>query len=224
MRLRSRTRYVLEGLEGIALAALVLPTWPLTSRWLRNWGARSAECDHTWPGDALVAEDHSTYTRAISIRVSRDRVWPWLVQFGLGRAGFYSYELFERVVGIPVRNVESIVSDFQQLSEGDEILLHPKAPGIPVALLDTERHVCFGVAEAERAEAARPDTARSWSMYLEPESSTATRLVLRACIELPRRSSLVKRIGGGVEASIDFVMEQRMLRTLKRLAEERGIE
>jgi hypothetical protein len=65
----------------------------------------------------------------------------------------------------------------------------------------------------------RSDPARSWSLYLEPGPGNSCRLLLRGCLELPREPSLAARIGGMVEECIDFVMEQRMLRTIRRLAE-----
>jgi hypothetical protein len=133
MRHRSRVRFILEGIEGVGVTLAVLLTWPVSKRWLRNWGSLPEERERAWPGDEFVLPNHSTYTRAIDVTVPAPEVWPWLVQFGLGRAGFYSYELLERVVGIPVRNVESVVTGLQSLSVGDEVLLHPKAPGIPVA-------------------------------------------------------------------------------------------
>jgi hypothetical protein len=146
-----------------------------------------------------------------------------LIQFGLGRAGFYSYELLERVVGIPVRNVESIVTDFQNLAVGDEIRLHPKVPGIPVAALAGERHLCFGAVEEPSDVSERPDPTRSWSMYVEPVAGNSSRLLLRGCIEPRRNPTFSKRLGILVDEAIDFIMEQRMLRTIKRLAEKRGV-
>lgn len=142
-----------------------------------------------------------------------------MVQFGLGRAGFYSYELIERLVGIPVRNVESILPDHQELTVGKEIRLHPEAPGIPVGMVAPGRHVCFG----ERGEPAgrTPDPRRSWSIYVVPASPGSVRLIVRSCIEKLRTPTIKKRLGLAFEAPLDFIMEQRMLRTVRRLSERR---
>jgi hypothetical protein len=137
----------------------------------------------------------------------------------LDRAGFYSYELLERVVGIPVTNVESIEPTMQFLAVGDEIRLHPKAPGIAVADLRSGRHICFGTVEDTESGAAKPDPGRSWSMYLEPSTAGSCRLLLRGCVEPLREPSRLKRLGAALEEPIDFVMEHRMLRTVRRLAE-----
>ncbi|UCF38041.1 MAG: hypothetical protein JSU96_04050 [Acidobacteriota bacterium] len=222
MKYRSSTRFILEGLEGVAVTLAVLLTWPVSRLWLQNWGAVVEEKQRQLPGDKLVLPQHSAYTRAVTIDAPPSAVWPWLVQFGFGRAGFYSYELLERLVGIPVKNVESIVPECQGLTVGDSIVLHPKVPGIPVAALKGESHICLGVdADVEHPQ-EKPDPGRSWSMYIEPASGNSTRLILRGCIEPLRDSSLSGHLAIMIEAPIDFIMEQRMLRTIKRLAESDG--
>jgi hypothetical protein len=219
MKYRSFARFVLEGLEGVAVTLFVIPTWPVARRWLKDWGAADAERARTWPGDKLVSDLETTHTRAISVDAAPSKVWPWVVQFGLDRAGFYSYELFERMVGIPVRNVEEIVSDFQKIAVGDEVKLHPDAPGIPVGLLDPEKHICFGRPPGGTPPDDLPDPNLSWSIYLVAADGEGSRLVLRSCVEPLRHATLGKRLALALEAPIDFVMEQRMLRSMKRLAE-----
>ena len=188
MRHRSFVRFAAEGFEGLVVTLAVLVTWPVSKRWLQNWGSRPEERSRAWPGDDFVSVDHTTYTRAVTIAASPSEVWPWLVQFGLGRAGFYSYELLERLVGIPVKNVESIVPVYQDLSVGDEVLLHPKAPGIPVGALKRGSHICFGVIGDPERPVEKTDPARSFSMYLESEAQHSSRLLLRGCIEPPRQA------------------------------------
>jgi len=216
---RSAVRFALESAEGFGLLPLVLLTWPVSRRWLENWGSRPDERARTWPGDGLVTRPHHTCTRAIDIAAVGSDVWPWVVQFGLGRAGFYSYELFERLVGIPVKNVESVVSELQSLTVGDEIRLHPKAPGIPVGLLEPGALVCYGSLDESGESSSKPDPDRSWSMYILPTGPDSSRLVLRGCIEPVRERSMSKRLSLALAEPIDFLMEQRMLRTIKRLAE-----
>ena len=82
--------------------------------------------------------DRKAWEFYIDIDAPAERVWSFVVQFGLGRAGFYSYELLERLVGIPVTNVESVEPAWQSLQLGDEVVLHPKAPGIPVAIIEAD--------------------------------------------------------------------------------------
>lgn len=219
MRYRSRVRFLLEGLEGIVVLGCVLLTWPLSKRWLANWGSRADERERKWPGDTFVPPNHIAYTRGVDVAAAAENVWPWIAQFGLNRAGFYSYEFFERLMGIPVINVESIEPTLQSVSVGGEVKLHPKAPGIPVAELQPGKHICFGVDRDSAASSADAELARSWSMYLRPGANETCRLLLRGCLELPRRQAWLKRLALAFEEPIDFVMEQRMLRTVRRLAE-----
>lgn len=219
MKHRNKLRFALESAEGLALLPLVLFTWPLSRRWLQDWGSRPDERGRRWPGDELVTEINSAYTRAIDISAPGPEVWRWIVQFGLGRAGFYSYELFERLVGIPVTNVESVIPEHQSLSVGDQIRLHPKAPGIPVGILRPGTHICFGALDEPGETRLEPDPARSWSMYIRSGGPDSSRLVLRGCIEPVREPSLRKRLSLALEEPIDFLMEQRMLRTIRRVAE-----
>lgn len=214
MKSRSDPRFLLEGAEGTLLLVIAVVTWPVSRRWLRNWGSRPTERERDWPGDHLLPSGAFETTRAVTIAAPVRSVWKYVVQFGLGRAGFYSYELLERVGRIPVRNVESVEPAWQSLSVGDEILLHPEN-GVRISKLAEARSICFG----KRTHQGNDVGDGSWSIYLEPVSDDVTRLVVRACIEALDSPTMSKRIARGFEQVLDFVMEQRMLRTIKRLSE-----
>ena len=220
-KIRSPGRFLFESLEGLALFFVLVLGWPIVGRWLRDWGSTRDERARSWPGDELTREPVAVFTRAVSVDAAPERVWPWLVQFGLGRAGFYSYELLERAAGIPVRNVEAILTDHQALEVGDEIKLHPDAPGIRVAKIAPRHALCFG-SPPDEPEGDVPDPRRSWSLYLEPHAEGSSRVVLRSCLEALRRPTTAKRLGLALEVPVDFLMEQRMLRTVRRLAETSG--
>ena len=55
-----------------------------------RWGADDAELVATLPGDELVRAGTRRTTRALTIDVPREAVWPWLAQIGEDRGGFYS--------------------------------------------------------------------------------------------------------------------------------------
>jgi len=217
---RSGIRFVFEGVEGFVFLAFILLSWPLSRRWFGNWGANESECKQKWAGDALTPSATETFTRAIDIDAPAEAVWPWIIQLGLGRAGFYSYELLEHMVGIPVKNVEVLLPACQSLKLGEEIRLHPKAPGIPVGALSETRHICFG--QTGKTTAATPDPRRSWSIYIEPYKQKSCRLILRSCTEDIREPTWGKHLGLAFGEPIDFLMEQRMLRTIRRLVENAG--
>ncbi|MFC2057837.1 hypothetical protein ACFLR6_02745 [Campylobacterota bacterium] len=196
---------------------VILLSWPLSRRWFGNWGATPLECSKVWPGDMLTPSAVTTFTRAIDIDMPTSTVWQWVVQFGLYRAGFYSYELLERLAGILVKNVESILPTYQSLELGAKIKLHTKDPGIPVGALSEGRYLCF--AQLDATTDGTLDPRRSWSIYIEPRGENSCRLFVRNCIEEIRKPTIRKQLALAFEAPIDFLMEQRMLRTIRRLAE-----
>ena len=224
--LRSPIRMLLEGLEGIVLLVLAVLTWPLSRLFLTNLGARPDERERGWPGDRLLTRTDVRATRAITIRAPAAAVWPWLVQFGLDRGGFHSYELLERLGGINVRNVERILPHLQSLEVGQEITLHPSAPALHVALLEPNEHLCLRTWKDDQDLADRdPETVGSFSLYLLAASGAdSCRFVVRTCKQGRRpRARSARLVATFLEDPLDLVMERRMLRTVRRLAEHRGV-
>jgi hypothetical protein len=78
------------------------------------------------PGDELVAEPSFSATRAITIDAPPEAVWPWLVQIGYGRAGFYSYDLFDNAAR---PSAEQILPEHQQPKVGDWVPMASKVNG-----------------------------------------------------------------------------------------------
>jgi len=90
--------------------------------------------------DELIAKPKWQYTQAITIRAGAEKVWPWLVQMGQGRGGFYSYELLENLIGCKIRNADRIFPEWQNLEVGARVMLHPKVP-FPAAIVDAGRAI-----------------------------------------------------------------------------------
>jgi hypothetical protein len=67
MKHRSRLRFILEGIEGIRLLAVILPAWPVLRCWLRHWGSHPEEREQIWPGDRFTASNREAITRAVDI-------------------------------------------------------------------------------------------------------------------------------------------------------------
>ena len=98
-------------------------TAPLYRRWHLRWGATAAEVAAALPGDALVPRAQYGSTRAITIGAPRAEVWPWLVQVGCQRAGFYSDDLLDNRGRPSARDIEP---QWQHLEVGQLI---PMIPG-----------------------------------------------------------------------------------------------
>jgi hypothetical protein len=73
-------------------------------------------------GDELHSDASFHATRVITIAGSPEEVWPWLLQMGCGRAGFYGYDLLENL-GSPtgIRSADKILPEFQDFRVGDEV-------------------------------------------------------------------------------------------------------
>jgi hypothetical protein len=216
-----RARAWVEGLEGATLLFLAVATWPLTRFLLADLGSRPDERARAWPGDDLLARCDVQTARALPVPAPAERVWPWLVQIGLGRGGFHSYELIERLGGLSVRNVEELRPELQELGVGDEVVFHPSAPPLSVAVLEPPHVLCLRTWRDEEDLARRdPPWLGTWSLHVVPAGEGVCRLLLRSRKEHRRPRSLGARLVAVLlEEPLDLVMERRMLRTVRRLAE-----
>ncbi len=103
---------------------LVLVYWFAVRPGQLRWGATAAELRMTLPEDGIVADPAFDATRAITIAAPPERIWPWLVQMGYGRAGFYGYDLIENPGGgRGLRSATTILPEFQHPRTGDTLPL-----------------------------------------------------------------------------------------------------
>jgi hypothetical protein len=86
-----------SALAGGALAAEVVGYLLWRPRMLR-WGATTEEANEPLPGDDHTAHPRVQSTRAVTIDAVPEQVWPWLMQMGIGRAGFYTHDWVERLL------------------------------------------------------------------------------------------------------------------------------
>src|ERR1700720_1550092 len=136
------------------LPALV--TAPLYRRWHLRWGATPRGVAGSMPGDALLPRAKFRATRAITIDAPPEAVWPWLVQVGCKRAGFYSNDLFDNL-GHP--SATAILPGLQHLQAGQWVPMSPAAT-------PTDR-TAFKVHSFE---------SNQWLVWTKPDSTWAWRL------------------------------------------------
>lgn len=102
----------LHALTGIPLFL----TAPLLRRWRTRWGANDPEVAGPMPGDEIVPKASFNATRAITIDALPERVWPWIVQMGYRRAGFYTYALLDNA---GYESADRILLEYQEPKVGD---------------------------------------------------------------------------------------------------------
>ena len=178
--------------------------------WHERWGATDEENQRPMPGDEEVQRPMIKGTRAVTIEARPEEIWPWLVQIGTGRAGWYSYDWIENRMGLDISSTNRIIPEFQRLEVGDTI---PLAPGlaIPVkAIKPNESLLLVG------HDPKVGDT--SWVFGLYARDERHTRLVIRAHVRWPLTP-------GGILCLLvtdpgSFLMVRKMLLGIKLRAEQ----
>ena len=186
--------------------------------WHLRWGLTDAEFTKTYPGDGLLPNVTGHVTRAVTVQATPEQIWPWLMQIGQDRSGFYSYTPLENLFGCEMPRIERIVPEWPERTVGEKVWFA------------TPRH--FGgkafmevvIAEPHRAFvlAAGSDLAMrqlaTWGFFLEPIGSNSTRLIARLRAgQAP--DAMAHILGYAFWEPAHFIMERKMLLKIKFLAE-----
>jgi hypothetical protein len=200
---------LLDGL-GVLAGGLVAYV-AIVEPWARRWGATDDEIAARLPVDDLVSPGALATTRAITVDAPVDAVWPWLLQIGQDRAGFYSYSWLENLVGAGMHNASTLHPEWQHLELGDTVRLASEARyhsrGRQVAALVDPPHGLVLVSPPDWERVQRGERASgAWGFFLEPIGDGRTRLLVR---------SSGGPVGGHVFDAVHFLMEQKMMRGLR---------
>jgi hypothetical protein len=203
-----KTRDLSRGLGEIAVASPLFLFAPLYRRWHLRWGATDAELAAPVPGDELVPHPSFSTTRAITIDAAPEDVWPWLVQIGYGRAGFYSYDLFDNA-GRP--SAEEILPEYQRPQIGDWVPMAQKineTTAFRVKQIDANRSLLW----------EKPHS--TWAWRLEPLPGGRTRLITRLKARYSWRADAANALLSLILFEFgDFPMMRKLLLGVKRRAE-----
>jgi hypothetical protein len=193
--------------------------------WHLRWGATNEEVHHSMPGDDLVTRVLTESTRAITINAPAEMVWPWLVQIGQGRGGFYSYDWLENLLGLDIHSADRILSEYQSLVVGDLVQLAPGS-GMTVALIEPGQllvlHETFDPLTGRMIDRTAEHPGRfvdgSWAWLLKGHERQTTRLLTRFRADL--RPTFLGRPFLALLEPIIFMMEHKMLLGIKQRAEK----
>lgn len=198
--MRTRTAVLLSGTLGLG-AFYVFVVRPRAAR----WGATDDEVDRSLPGDAVVPGRAYVATRAITIQAAPDDVWPWIVQMGSGRGGWYALDRLDNG-GVP--SADEIIPHLQDLQVGDLIPMVPgKEVGPRVLEIESGRRMLWAT-----------DDEFTWEWVLEPREGGRTRLISRIREQYPPLLSR-KMLYALVASTGDVVMNWTQLKRIKRRAE-----
>jgi hypothetical protein len=206
------------------LGAAATAYWFLVRPWHFHWGATAAEVSRRWPGDELVVQPRTRAVRAVTIEAPPSRIWPWIMQVGRDRGGFYSYTLLENLIGADIHNVYRLIPGLPERQPGDTVWMGPEdrfggQARMVVAKVVRERAMVL-VMPGDARRVATDGRVREgvWAFALDPVDENRTRLVMLSLgADAPSRARRVADLLFWEPAH--FVMERRMMLTLKRLAE-----
>jgi hypothetical protein len=215
-RHRPRTRLLALAAAGAASALYALWIRPR----LRTWGATRDETTGAYPGDELIPDaDHWT-TMATTLPGPPERVWAWLVQMGVGRGGWYSWDWLDNA-GEP--SADRIVLQWQHLEKGQRLNSMPGGRNwMTVAVLEPNRTLVlrsvyqlpsFRTLEMGAGPLPWAFSDAIWGFHLRPAPGDRTRLVAR--IRARGRPRSFTRLFGLVDEPRHFSMQTRQFHNLR---------
>jgi preprotein translocase subunit YajC len=220
---------------GILILAIVivLAVYLLVLRpWSHRRGATDAEVGRSLPGDDLVPTPKIEYTQAISIDAPPEEVWPWVVQMGYHRAGWYTYDWAYKLIGADDfydgnRSADRIIPELQDLAPGDAIELGG-GMAFEVVTLEPNRvlallaRVDVDTGESFELTDATPDNYVniSWVYALNELQAGSTRLIVRWHDDAGSGLASALPIHVATEAGA-LIMQPKVLRGIKARSEDR---
>ena len=205
--------------------AVAITFWSVLYRLGRTWGSTREERARNLPGDEIVSKPRLVTNHAVTIHASAEEVWPWLIQVGWHRAGWYTYRWVDRIL-FPANpaSAEEILPEQKQLQIGDRIpdgppetdcfyvveLLEPRK----MMVLRSWTHLPKGLRKNSHNRMEW-----TWAFYLDEISDHETRLVFRVRGNLqPRWLRTFYRL---FIVPADFIMGRSFCLGLKERAEAR---
>jgi hypothetical protein len=210
-------------LAAAAVTVAALGSLRLLRGWHERWGATPEELVGPLPGDDLVPEPASQSTRAITVRAPAAQVWPWVVQLGADRGGFYSYDWLENLFRLGIHSADEVVPQWQQRDVGD--LVHADAAGTGgwyVARVVPGEALVLQMANVGAGRPMRRDELLRWEFLwtfaLREAGDGTTRLLVRERVGFGNRWTRALMAPVGL---VSFVMTRKMLRGIRDRAEAR---
>jgi uncharacterized protein YndB with AHSA1/START domain len=213
------------GAAAAARAAAACAVPVLYAFWVRpqllTWGATADEVSAAYPGDDLVPDaDSSVFTMATTLPAPPEKVWPWLVQMGYGRAGWYSWDRLDNA-GIP--SADRIVPEWQSVQVGQRLIESSDGRNwFTVNLVEPNRTLVLRTTvELPSGRSVDPDGPLPrayadgvWSFNLRPADGGRTRLVARMRGKT-RPELLTRPFGLVVGDPAHFIMQTRQFHGLR---------
>jgi hypothetical protein len=222
-----KTRLLIRNsVQAFTMAATTIASyWLFIRPWMLRWGMPEGEAPAPLPGDALVEHPMLETTRAITIQAPVEKVWPWLVQIGFRRGGFYSYDALENLMGLHIRSTRMIRPEWQTLAVGDVVPLAETTP-MMVEVLEPNRALVLHITmdpftarpvDRRQVDVNTPYIHWTWAFILQRLSSSRSRLTIRTRANY--QPEWLKPLVWFILDPVHFVMERKMLIGIKERAQ-----
>ncbi len=198
MKVKSTRRIVL--LVTAFLVVLVALFYLVYRPWQLSWGATADEVTRPMVGDGLVENPTFNATRAVTINAPAELIWPWIVQIGYKRAGFYSWDILDND---GISSAERIMPEYQNLKIGDVVPLSKETDAEVIDMESNERLLLV----------FQSGSTVTWAWALYKIDAERTRLVTRLRW---RTTSVVSQF---VLDAFEIIMMRKCLLGIKRRAE-----
>jgi hypothetical protein len=218
-----------NGIRRLALGAAALGgVWATCRPRTLHWGATPEEAEKSLPGDDLIPNAMYVTTRAITVQAPAEAVFPWLVQLGQSRGGFYTYDMLENLFRLDIHSADRIHPEWQDLQAGvDYVTLDPQQTmKMTIAVLEAPHAMVIrtgapGETPQEPGDFFKGEIAGSWAFIVEPIDQATSRLIVRW------RASWRPTAAAGVAAPVllepaHFIMERGMMLGIRKRAEAAG--
>ncbi len=182
------------------LIAFVAFFYAVYRPWQLSWGATADEVARPMAGDGLVTNPTFNATRAVTVNAPAERIWPWIVQMGYKRAGFYSWDRLDND-GIP--SAERIIPEYQNLAVGDLVPLSEETDA-EVVEMEPNRGLLL---------VFQSDGTVTWAWGLYQIDAERTRLVSRL------RWRTTRVVSQFMLDAFEIIMMRKCLLGIKRRAE-----
>lgn len=167
--------------KTLATIAAATALTALALRASRRSGVTDDDLAQSLPGDNIIPDAGYVADRATIINATPEDIWPWLIQLGRDRAGWYAPTWLERLLvwNKAKRGARHIVPAFQKLRVGD--VVPDWGPGELEVLAKHAPHVLiYGSVKPRDSEGYIPgDYLFSWVHTVEQISPTQSRVYTR---------------------------------------------
>lgn len=161
--------------KTLARAALALGAYGLLARpKMLHWGATKEEVAALFPGKNLISNGKRTSIMAATLDAPPSKVFPWLLQMGYDKGGWYSWDLLDN---FGKRSTDRLHPEWQRVEVGHVMYGPNDLPVFEVVALERDRFFALRTLLGRR-DARHDESDGLWAFELQERPGGRTRLIV----------------------------------------------